>query len=120
MPLPSVSAVSEAGVPAGGEDAGEPGEEDAAAEGDGEADGVGAEGVEEVEGADGDRDGDALGCAEPPEACPRTRWPAAIGAEPVITSVREPTGGGAGARTGAACPLTAPRVRWARVAEADT
>lgn len=118
MPPPSVSAVSQAGVPALGEVADDPGEEDAAVEGDGEADGVTeAEGVEEAE---GDGDGDALGCAEPPEACPGTNWPAAIGAEPVMTSVREPTGDGAGARTGAGCPLTAPRVRWARVAEAGT
>ena len=118
MPPLSTSAVSEAGAPAGDDAGDELGRGDAEAEGDGEAEGVEeGEGVEE---ADGDGEGDALGCAEPPEACPGTSWPAAIGAEPVITSAREPTGGGAGARTGAGCPLTAPRVRWACVAEAGT
>ena len=115
MPPPSVSAVSEAAVPAG-DDADELGEGVAEAEGDGEAEGVG-----EVDGdGDAEGDGDALGCADPPEADPATSCPAAICAEPVITSVREPTGGGAGAGTGAGCPPTAPRVRWARVAEAGT
>jgi hypothetical protein len=112
VPPPSTSAVSAADT--AGDDADAPGEGDAEADGDGKDDG------EDEGDAEADGDGDALGCAEPPEACTRTRWPAAIGAEPVITSVRDPTGGGAEARTGAGCPLAAPRVRRARVADAGT
>jgi hypothetical protein len=117
VPPPSISAVSEAGAPAG-DDADGLGDGDEEAVGDGETEGDGeAEGVDE---ADAEGDGDALGGAELPEACPTTSWPAAIDAEPVSTSVREPTAGGAGAGTGAGCPLRAPRVRRARVAEAGT
>jgi hypothetical protein len=47
---------------------------------------------------DAEGDGDAPGCADPaaPDAEPVTTWPTGICAEPVVTSVREPTGGGAG------------------------
>jgi len=71
---------------------------------------------------DGLGEGDALGCGDPaaPEVVPVTRCPAGICAEPVVTSVREPTGGGGTAGTGARCPLTGPATAPARVAEAGT
>jgi len=67
-------------------------------------------------------DGDALGCGDAAalEAEPATTWPAAIAAEPVVTSVREPTGGDTGAGTGAACPVRRPAIAPARVADAGT
>ena len=87
---------------------------------DGEADGDGL--GEEDDGADGDGEGDgeALGGEDPVsgEAEPATRWPAGMSAEPVVTSVREPTGGGTWAGTGARCPLSPPGAAPARVAEA--
>ena len=43
-----------------------------------------------------------------------------IDAEPVVTSAREPTAGGASAGTGAACPLICPGATLARVADAGT
>jgi len=96
---PSMYAVSDAG---------------ALAEGEGDGDGLGDE--------DGEGDGEALGCEDPasPEAVPATVCPAGICAEPVVTSVREPTGGGARAGTGAWCPLRWPATAPARVAEAGT
>src|SRR5690349_14147963 len=104
-----MSAVSDAGVPADG---------DADGLGDGDGDGDG----------DGEGDGDAAGeggvpgWEDPvsPEAEPATRWPAGMSAEPVVTRVREPTGGGARAGTGARCPLRCPATAPARVAEAGT
>jgi len=108
---PSISAVSDAGML---EDAAGLGDGDGATDGDGDTDGD----------ADGDAedDGDAPGCEDPasPAAEPATRWPGAIGAEPVVTSVREPTGGGACAGTGAWCPLRCPATVPARVAAAGT
>jgi len=86
----------------------------------GDADGLGdGDGLGE---GDAEGDGDALGCGDPaaPEAEPATTWPAAIGAEPVVTSVREPTGGGARAGTGAGCPLRRPATATARVADGGT
>ena len=97
---------------------------------DGDADGLGDDdgdelGDEDGDGlgeADGEGDGEALGCEDPVpgEAEPATSCPAGISAEPVVTSVREPTGGGAGAGTGAWCPLRWPATVSARVAEAGT
>jgi hypothetical protein len=115
VPPPCISAVSEAGATAGNEPD-RLGEGDADADGDGEDKGV----AEDEGGAEADGDGEALGCADPAEADPVTSCPGAICAEPVITSVREPTGDGASAGTGAACPLMLPGARLARVAEAGT
>ncbi len=86
---PSMYAVSDADVLGVGEAAGEAG-----ALGEGEAEG----------------DGDAAGGCDPasPDAEPATRWPAGMSAEPVVTRVLEPTGGGARAGTGAWCPLRCP------------
>ena len=92
------------------------------AEGDGEAEAEGeAEGDGEAPGG-GDPVADALGCGDPVAADPdpATRWPAAIGAEPVVTRVREPTGGGARSGTGAAWPLMLPGATVASVADAGT
>ena len=82
----------------------------------GDGDGLG-EGDPE---GDGEGDGDALGGADPasPDAEPATRCPAGMSAEPVVTRVREPTGGGAWAGTGAWCPLRCPATAPARVADA--
>ena len=56
-------------------------------------------------GADGEAEGegDGLGCEDPvsPDAWPVTSCPGAIVAEPMVTSVREPAGGGARSGTGA-------------------
>jgi hypothetical protein len=134
---PPISAVSdadvrtdaEAGVAADGDSPGEGdgGAEDPAAGVAGDADGDGAarEADGDAEGdADGEAeaDGDAEGCEDPvaADADPTTRWPAGICAEPVVTSARDPTGGGASAGTGAACPLIPPGAAVARVAEAGT
>jgi hypothetical protein len=126
VPPPPMSAVSDADTtgdvdacadgPGDGETAG-PGEA-AGAEDDGDAE---ADGDEEGD-AEAEGDGDALGCGDPaaPEADPATRWPGAICAEPVVTSVREPTEGRASAGAGAGCPLMPPAAALARVAEADT
>ena len=87
---PSINAASEADVLA-----------------DGDADGLGDEDGDGLGEADDEGDGEALGCGDPVsgEAEPATSCPAGISAEPVVTSVREPTGGGARAGTGAWCPL---------------
>ena len=81
---PVMYAVSDADVLAEGDGLGE-----------GDAGGLGEE--------DGEGDGEALGCEDPVsgEAEPATKWPAGISAEPVVTRVREPTGGGARAGAGA-------------------
>jgi hypothetical protein len=98
-------AVSDAGVPA-----------------DGDADGLGEEDGDGLGDGDAGEDSDALGCEDPgsPEAEPATRWPAGMSAEPVVTRVREPIGGGARAGTGAGCPLRCPATATARVADAGT
>jgi hypothetical protein len=98
-------AVSDAGVPEDGDDEGL-GEEN--------ADGLGE--------GDAGADGDELGWEEPvlSEAEPATSWPAGMSAEPVVTSVREPIGGGAKAGTGALRPLRCPATVPARVADAGT
>jgi hypothetical protein len=86
----------------------------------GDADGLGdGDGLGE---GDGEGDGEALGGGDPasPDAEPATRCPAGMSAEPVVTSVREPTGGGAWAGTGAWCPLRWPATAPARVADAGT
>ena len=90
------------------------GEEEPEEEGDGEDEGDGEGEAEE--------DGDTVGCGDPAaaDAEPTTRWPAGICAEPVVTSVRDPTEGGASAGSGAACPLIPPGATVARVAEAGT
>jgi hypothetical protein len=126
VPPPSISAVSDADVRSDTE-AGVPADVDACADGpeDGDTDEPGeAAGGEDDADAEGDAeaDGDALGCEElaAPEADPATRWPGAICAEPVVTSVREPTEGGASAGTGAGWPLMPPAAALARVADADT
>ncbi len=105
MPPPSMNAVSDADVLGEGE-------------GDGEADGeTGELGEEDAEG-----DGDAPGCGDPaaPAPVPATRCPGAIGAEPVVTSVRAPTAGGASAGTGAWWPFSPPATAPACVADAGT
>jgi hypothetical protein len=95
------------------------GETDGGADGEGEA-GDGEAG--EVGDADGEGDGDGPGCWDPgpPEPVPATRCPAGMRAEPVVTSVRAPTGGGAGAGTGGRWPFSCPGTAPARVAEAGT
>ena len=99
-------------------------EGDTEAEGDGEAERDGeteVEGDGEAEG-EADGDGDALGGEDPAAADtePTTRWPAGICAEPVVTSGRDPTGGGARAGTGAGCPLMLPAATLVCVADAGT
>ncbi|HEY6313547.1 MAG TPA: hypothetical protein VIY52_22465 [Streptosporangiaceae bacterium] len=113
MPAPSSSAVSDAAVLGDGDaDPGAGGDDGADADPEGDGD--------EEPGGDAEEDGEAPGCGDPaaPDADPATRWPAAICAEPVVTSVRVPTRAGARAGTGAACPLMPPAP--ARVADAGT
>ena len=115
MPPPSSSAVSDAAVLGDGD--GDPGADgDTGADGDPEGDGD-----EEPDG-DAEEDGEAPGCGDPaaPEAVPTTRWPVAICAEPVVTSVRIPTRAGTRAGTGAECPLMPPAPARACVADAGT
>jgi hypothetical protein len=71
---------------------------------------------------EGDAEGDTLGCGDAPalDAERATTWPAAMAAEPVVTSVREPTGGGTGTGAGAACPLRRPATARALVADGGT
>src|SRR5690349_2422992 len=91
--------------------------------GDGDGDGLGEEDADGLGEEDGEALGwDGLGWEEPvlSEAEPATRWPGGMSAEPVVTRVREPTGGGARAGTGAWCPLRCPATAPARVAEAGT
>ena len=92
----------------------------------GDADGLGGgDGLGDGDGlgeGEAEGDGDAAGGCDPasPDAEPATRCPAGMSAEPVVTSVREPTGGGARAGTGAWCPLRCPATAPARVADAGT
>ena len=104
-------------------------DDDTAAEGDGDAVGDGAtedaDGDGDAEGdgeGDADGDGDVLDGGDPAaaDADPTTRWPAGICAEPVVTSVRDPTDGGASAGTGAAGPFIPLGTTVARVADAGT
>lgn len=125
--MPPMSAVSDADVRPAAEAGVAEGDE---ADGDTEEDGdVGSDGDAGADGdAEGDAegdvegDGDAVGGGDPvaADAEPATRWPAGICAEPVVTSVRDPTEGGASAGAGAACPLIPPGATVARVAEAGT
>jgi hypothetical protein len=89
-------AVSAAGVPSGVLAGGDGLDEDGLY---GEA---GADGEAESE-SEGEGDGDALGGAEPAslDSWPVTACPGAIVAVPVVTSVREPTVGGARSGAGA-------------------
>src|SRR5690349_8455732 len=110
-------AVSAAGLPDDGLTVGDGLGEDGA----GVADEPEEVGEAESEG-DGKADGDALGDADPvaPDPSPVTVWPGAIVAVPVVTNVREPSGGGTRPGTGALCPLrcTVPAAAW--VSEAGT
>jgi hypothetical protein len=93
-----------------------------------DGDGLGEDGPDGDAGADGEAesdgeaDGDALGDADPASLgpWPVTVWPGAIVAGPVVTSVREPTAGGARSGAGAWCPLGCPVTVPACVAEAGT
>jgi hypothetical protein len=106
-------AVSAAGLP-----------DDELTDGDGLGEGdAGADGESEGDGeAESEGDGDALGGVDPasPGPVPVTVWPGAIVAVPVVTSVREPTGGGARSGVGAWCPSRGPATVLACVAEAGT
>ena len=83
---PDMNAVSAAGLPEG-----VLGDGDGLGDDDGlDEDGAGADGEDESE-------GDGLGGADPasPDPVPVTVCPGAIVAVPVVTSAREPSGGGA-------------------------
>jgi hypothetical protein len=92
--------------------------------GEGAPDGdAGADGVAEPESeGEGEADGDVLEGEDPAslDSWPVTVCPGAIVAEPVVTTVRDPTGGGARAGAGAWCPFVGPAPGPACVAEAGT